>query len=333
MSLLPTPDQYTRRYVAFLDVLGAKHLIEQSESDPEMLSNLNDALDRLYYSKPPWSRGEPIQVEKPTERLIRNRWQVHTFSDCVAMSTPATVEGLAWLLGEASRLAFDLLSAGIITRGGITVGSLIHDDAKVLGTALIEATTIERSADKPRVLASDGVLEDAAQSELTADGTQKASSLFRKDVDGRFFLDYLSWKASNIELNTIATPQGLVAAKAMWESSLEKARQSIVDRLDSETDPKHLARWLLGDDDVDGIGRGTAEDDVPVRLFGESLQRIGATRVLDRQRDRGLIFGPVAAGFDLGESRGREEQSEQEDKGCEFRHGRSLQSVEGSVGR
>ncbi len=245
-SLLPVSDDYTRRYVAFVDILGAKVLIEQSENDPEVLSSLNAAFERLYYSKPPWSRGERLQVEKTAERLIRNRWQVHTFSDCVAMSTPATVKGLAWLLGETARLAFDLLSVGIITRGAVTVGSLIHDDAKVLGTALNEAATMERSAGMPRIVGSSDVLADAAASELTRDGEQTAASLFRKDTDGWFFLDYLSWRASNIEVNTIASPRGLVAAKAMWESSLEEVREAIVARLSSETDSKHLkrARWL-----------------------------------------------------------------------------------------
>ena len=246
VSLLPTPNLYSSRYVVFIDILGFGELIQRSEGDSELLEKLTAALQRIYYTKPPWERGEPLNVEPPSEQLIRNRWQVHTFSDCIAMSTPATVKGLAWLLGEASRLAFSLLSMGILTRGGLSVGSLIHDDAKVLGPAIVEAAGIEKNADMPRIVASQDVLRHACDSEISSDGEKKAISLFRKDADGSHYLDYLAWNASSIETNIIASPQGLVASKEMWAASMEHSRAAIWLRIQQESQEQYLkrAQWL-----------------------------------------------------------------------------------------
>jgi hypothetical protein len=76
---------------------------------------------------------------------------------------------------------------GLFIRGGISIGTLASDERIVFGDCLVKAHEIENKiARNPRV-----VLDPCFSSKGDADFIQSASRLMR-DVDGFFFVNYLS---------------------------------------------------------------------------------------------------------------------------------------------
>ena len=66
--------------------------------------------------------------------------QVTVFSDSIVISYDAsTPGGGVQILMDLVYICNDLLRIGIPMRGGVTVGSLIHDEHKCFGPAMIEA--------------------------------------------------------------------------------------------------------------------------------------------------------------------------------------------------
>lgn len=149
--------QYEERYVAFLDILGFSDLIERTAGATPAV-----ALDAVV-------RALEIPHEVVLKDIILGRIgdisaAKHTltaFSDCVAISTIASEQGLMNLLFHVRAILFRLLRLGFLARGGIARGLVYHREGKILGPALLEAYRLEsRVAIYPRVILSPAVVED-----------------------------------------------------------------------------------------------------------------------------------------------------------------------------
>ena len=161
------------------------------------------------------------------------------------------------LLLQAAELAFTLLSGGVLSRGGIAVGALVHDERKVLGPAFIEAIRIEREvAVYPRIALTEEVVEGALPSAAVR-------KLIRRDEqDGVHFVDFLASEVPLTESVTIMThsesvkPGWRLQALTMraqeaytlkeWTAAIREARSHLATRLETEANLKHRAKaeWL-----------------------------------------------------------------------------------------
>ncbi len=181
---------YRLKYVAFLDLLGFKNMVYQSAEDQNILNKIYMALS--YIGKMQHDNYNGIMP------MVDLGKQVTAFSDSIVISYDASMPGGGFhVLIDLVYICNDLLGIGIPIRGGVTVGSLIHDEHKCFGPAMIEAYFMEsKIASFPRVIIDQKVLEydlskpgEANTIEYEAEYLQ---GIIKKDPrDGLFFLDYM----------------------------------------------------------------------------------------------------------------------------------------------
>jgi hypothetical protein len=157
------------RALAFIDILGFR----------EIVSSRGRRAYRL-----------PLMASHLVSHQIfaSSDYQVSVFSDCVAISGPieraGSVAFMALCIGKV------YLQDGILPRGGLVLGELYHENPIIIGPALINAYDIERTVAKyPRL-----VIDDPFASLLLRQDQQvKWKHLIRRDIDGCYFLDLLTW--------------------------------------------------------------------------------------------------------------------------------------------
>lgn len=179
--------KYEEKYVVFLDILGFKQLVQQSESNPEVLEKLTAALNAMNIFKGLESllARSNLAIQDGYKETV----SISTFSDSVIISTRADIVGLLLITSIAQILSCNLFCLGILARGAISKGLLIHTDNMVLGSGLIKAYELEsKAAIYPRVIVDECVIKDIMGNE-----TYKVwGASITPDFDGMFFVNYLT---------------------------------------------------------------------------------------------------------------------------------------------
>lgn len=164
--------QYENRLVAFIDILGFSSLISESEIGTKKLDEVYKALKYLKTFEHPagWDL-EFIEIEEDAQKKgveyfrISDKTQCTCFSDSITISVDLNNiemnEAVSSMVVNLASIGAYLLTEGILMRGGMTYGNLIHsEDGIVLGQALIDAYKIERDISSyPRILLSTKLLE------------------------------------------------------------------------------------------------------------------------------------------------------------------------------
>jgi hypothetical protein len=175
------PKQYQTRVLAFVDVLGWSSLIRRSQSDSEVLAELDRVSASLSVSS--WLGKEFFEkLSEDDMRDIRGG----QFSDTFVISGPATPRSARAIIGAVLIVTDQIADLGHYVRGAVVTGALRHDDEGIFGPALLDAYCLEREVAKyPRVLVTDEtdrLLKDVA-------GEERSWPFVRTDFDG---LKYLS---------------------------------------------------------------------------------------------------------------------------------------------
>lgn len=194
---------YEKRIVAFIDILGFKSLIEETQKPdcmPEKVENIRDAFSYIYNMLEEHYTKEQVQ-----------EINYSTFSDCIVFSFPIrqndslffSLLPLVWLQAEL------MWKHDMLLRGAITVGDIYHDDKMVFGPAMVEAHELEgKKAIYPRIILDNKIEEEYSQwlAELQAEGDsdklynlkneltytfKRKSGLLTKDEDGYYYVNYL----------------------------------------------------------------------------------------------------------------------------------------------
>ena len=199
--------RYTERIVCFIDLLGFKGVVDQCSHDEEVLIQLHTMLSELQANKlvdavfggiptltsdKQWTTSE----HAGTTEAAKSNWplSITQFSDSFVISCPADNHGSCRLLLQTlyavNRLFFWHL--GILMRGGIAKGQLIHEQGGVLfGPAMNAAYALESSAAiYPRIL----INADAAKllrDKLGAGDDPLLSPMF-ESFDGHVAVDMVS---------------------------------------------------------------------------------------------------------------------------------------------
>lgn len=163
---------YKKRIVAFIDILGFKTMVSESEQDHTKLKSISEALDFLKTWEVPDKWGiELIEIEESAQKkgicnfTVSSQIRCTCFSDSIVVSVMVTSDNVNEVFSTiVTNIAFigaKLISDGILIRGGITIGNLIHEeDGTVIGRALIDAYELESSsAIYPRIIISDKLIE------------------------------------------------------------------------------------------------------------------------------------------------------------------------------
>lgn len=153
---------YSRRLVAFIDLLGFKDLVQSKDfSEVEKILNeftrmINNA-DQQNTSKLAYAHIAAKKYDKDVIRFDTNKQNMTFFSDCVVWSYPMDdikvdfIFSLMPLISSLVILQFVLFSKGILVRGGVTFGDIYQSKNKVFGDALIRAYQLEQLAKYPRI--------------------------------------------------------------------------------------------------------------------------------------------------------------------------------------
>lgn len=162
---------YKQRIITFIDILGFKEIIKQSEKDTTKIDLIYSVLDFLKTWEAPEKWGwkfveieEDAQKKGITDFDIRGRTNTTAFSDSIVISVKIDNninEMMSTLVVTLGYIGAILLEKGILFRGGITYGNVIHkENGIVFGQGLIDAYLLEmKSARYPRLILSDKLIK------------------------------------------------------------------------------------------------------------------------------------------------------------------------------
>ena len=178
---------YENRIVAYVDILGFKKLVDDSQKDGEVSERIYNALKRIH----------KIEVKNYSEGFSNGTEfgiEVSTFSDNAVISYPAEKDNLFFLIIELIHLQLDLVIEGVLIRGGITIGKLHHDKDIVYGPAMVQAYEFEsKIAVYPRIIVDvQAIISYIKGIHGDSDAVKEIFKLLRRDSDGLFFIDILN---------------------------------------------------------------------------------------------------------------------------------------------
>lgn len=208
---------YVDSYIAFLDILGMKNLIERPYNDIRAIFNAAESGRELY--------GE-IQVASGESFIAQNHLKMTIMSDAIILSIDSKIElALSKLIGFSSYLIHSLLMVldyPIFVRGGITRGAIFHDDNIVFGPGLVSAYNLENEiANSMRCVVSNTLDTDQSFQQYIMD---EGSALIRDPSDDIYFINFarpeLIEQLSNYAQQTIESDvNDVVKSKYRWLSS------------------------------------------------------------------------------------------------------------------
>ena len=138
---------FSDKFVAFVDVLGFKSLIVESEQGTglplpeilELVQKLGNGDERARFDK----HGPACCPMAP--RIEKNLdFRVTQISDCVIVSSEVSPAGVINLVSHCWRAVIELMARGIMCRGYIKRGSVFHTDTQIIGSGYQDAYAAER---------------------------------------------------------------------------------------------------------------------------------------------------------------------------------------------
>lgn len=242
---------YEKRLIAFIDILGFKDIVKQSEKDPSKIELIYSVLEYLK----DWEKTEKwdlkfVEIEESAQYKgvnnfdLRGKTNTTSFSDSIVVSVKVddnVNEMVSTLIVNLAYIGTVLLEKGILFRGGLTIGNIIHiDNGTVFGQGLIDAFMLEtRSAKYPRIILSDKLLKELNYPLETKRNRYPYHQYLDRYVDGCVGFHQLIYYQV-IESWTEMTPELLA-------ESLNKVRKVIISGLDSSFEKPEVFekfKWL-----------------------------------------------------------------------------------------
>ena len=182
---------YEDRIVCFLDILGFKQHIRETicgggQEEPVQVENIRDAFRVIRVMLGDYGEEDPLDRE------------ITQFSDSVVISFLATEESAVFYsLHDILLIQVNLVYRGMLCRGGVSRGLLLHSQNEVFGPAMVDAYTLEsKAALYPRVIMSDDIVDAGIKAHgrqhLPAHEEEGIRSLLTRDSDGMLYVDYLT---------------------------------------------------------------------------------------------------------------------------------------------
>jgi len=191
--------KYEDRIVCFIDILGFKSIINRTVDGED-----NDIESEIKLINETLSLGLEILDIEYKYKLAKSKI-VTQFSDSFVISflVDERSEIFSTLI-EILHLIMNFMVRGILVRGGIAYGKLIHTDKVVFGPGLVTAYETEsRAALYPRVILDKTVIEIAkifhSQGGNPAHEEDSIMNVVTKDTDDMYFIDYIQKAQSELD--------------------------------------------------------------------------------------------------------------------------------------
>jgi len=242
--------EYEERLIAFIDVLGFKEIVRKSERSSGSINLIYDSL-RFIKGREAASNWDLqlIEIEEDAQKKnlkdfdISDRTVCTSFSDSIAVSVSCSEnninESFSTLLSNLSYVGATLMMKGILYRGGLTVGNLIHTkDGIIFGQGLIDAYQLESNAAYyPRVLISDKLIKRLnypIESKVNRYPYHQYLKRFNDGCVGFHQMIYFEVLQSWIEMS-----------ESKLKTSLNRIKSTIIKGLDSNFEnPKVFEKYL-----------------------------------------------------------------------------------------
>jgi hypothetical protein len=186
-----TPIRYENRVVCFIDILGFekvinKTLLPDGKDDPAKIKLIYNTIMTI---------RKHLDI---AESKITKSKMVTQFSDSVVISfrVNATSE-VFFTLVDIQHILAELVFKGMLCRGGIAFGKLLHTAKALFGPALNQAYKMEsKAALYPRVILDESIIKLGAQHCSPHHTPEIEEEYIRqcvgKDSDGMFYIDYFA---------------------------------------------------------------------------------------------------------------------------------------------
>ncbi|HEY2389583.1 MAG TPA: hypothetical protein VGK22_00295 [Candidatus Angelobacter sp.] len=164
------PTAYEERFVAFLDILGWRRLIEESEKDSTAIARMGGALGflKMLFEIPAWLETQArkmLEAKGETYSPHPDALEFSQFSDSIVISSPVTTGGAISILFELDRILTSLFyQSHFLIRGAVTRGPMYHKNPVAFGPALTKAYDLQFKAVYPRVIIDHSIMQFPAQS-------------------------------------------------------------------------------------------------------------------------------------------------------------------------
>ena len=191
---------YENRIVLYIDILGFKELLNETtdkyDNDDEIA--INKIVNAYNSIRDVWDLDKEITDNDIDEESYKLTKKVSIFSDCIVISFLAKERSeIFHTLLEVKWMIIRLIYKGILCRGAITYGKLIHNDKFLFGPALVEAYILEsKAANYPRVILDRNIIDLAGRAQKSGHSPEQemeyVESLLEKDLDGMYYIDYFA---------------------------------------------------------------------------------------------------------------------------------------------
>jgi hypothetical protein len=175
---MTVPVEYEERILLYVDILGWKSLVRQSEHDAARRDLVGRAIDHLI-SFHAWARH-------PKNPAVAE-WQIAFASDSLFASSRLEGHYLDAFLFETAKLAHGLLREGVFLRGALVRGLVLHNKELIVGPGVVNAVELECKAITPRILVDGDVRP------LLCSGENSQEFIYKGPHDKETSFDYLGF--------------------------------------------------------------------------------------------------------------------------------------------
>ncbi len=147
--------EFKNKFIGFVDILGWKNLVERSEKKIDVtLDDLISYINAFTTSKTAGLSSNYQHTICPNSENLSNNldFQKTQVSDCAILSCEKSPAGIIALIKECHAIAYNLLCHGIMCRGYIATGNVLHAERnKIIGTGYQYAIEMEKKFGIPFV--------------------------------------------------------------------------------------------------------------------------------------------------------------------------------------
>ena len=241
--------QYEKQLISFIDILGFKEIVKNSENDPQLLKNICETIRFLKkWEKPTSWNLETIEIEEDAQLRgldsfnITDKSYCTCFSDSIIVSVKIATGDInalfSTLVANLALMGANLAEQGIFIRGAITIGNLIHENDIIIGQGLIDAYNTEtKLANFPRIVISEKLLKELIYPLETKSNRYPYHLYLTRDKDGCVGFHQLKY----FEVIQASPKNNILKA------SLDKIRKEIIKALDSSFESPSIYQkyqWL-----------------------------------------------------------------------------------------
>jgi hypothetical protein len=199
------------------------------DRDKSLIDQIYTVLSRVHEEEISWSFGDWIRNGSAKLTVASDSVFFSISFAEFAAHGPKYDSAWACLAAIESVYALQryLLKRGVLTRGGLCIGPLLHDDHVIFGPGLVAAYRLESQlALYPRVIVDPAAFERiaTARDEEHFLFRHRVEALTRRDRDGLIFIDYLNYNAMSIE-NTPLLAELFQAIRNNIQNALDASRQ------------------------------------------------------------------------------------------------------------